>query len=334
MGFSINILGASTIQNRLLQKTSGNTPPKILVQSSAAMTPIPTPSTTTLSTPHGILHITSTIPAASSSQFSSLPTILLIHGNSSSSRIFAHVFTSTLSQTHALLAFDLPGHGSSSNAPDPHTAYTQSSYADCALAVLSHMAVTSVVVLGWSLGGHIGIELVSKLSFPDHLPGISLLGLMIVGTPPALGSTQVHAGFKWEDGHLGAAESEVLSDAEIDGMADAACGSVFGGVPQPWMRENASRTDGRARKRMFEAFLAGEGCDQVAVVGRVGGPLLAVVNGAKEPFVVLEYVDAIVYGNLWEGKCHRIDGQGHTPFWESWEKFSPFLKRFVADCSA
>jgi pimeloyl-ACP methyl ester carboxylesterase len=117
-------------------------------------------------------------------------------------------------------------------------------------------------------------------------------------------------------------------------MADSACGSAFGGIPQPWMRANVLRTDGRARKRMFEAFRGREGCDQREVMANDLGTLVAVVNGAEEQFVDLDYVDGVKYGRLWEGKCHRIPDHGHTPFYEGWEAFRPFLEKFVKDCEA
>ena len=297
----------------------------------------PTITYIALKTSHGTLHITSSTPPTPPS--SSKPTIVLIHGNSSSSLIFTPIFNSPLAYTHRLVAYDLPGHGKSEDSPNPDKSYTQSGYAYAALDMLTHLSIKNVIVLGWSLGGHIGIELLDKLSMPDHpaakFSGVKMLGLMIVGTPPAIGEKEVKAGFKWKDGHMGAAASDILSEEEVEGMADAACGSKFGGVPQPWMKENVLRTHGKARKRMFEAFLKGEGCDQREVVGKKDtGCLLAVVNGAEEQFVDLEYVDGVEYGNLWEGACHRIPGCGHTPFYENFDKFWPFLEQFVSDCEA
>jgi pimeloyl-ACP methyl ester carboxylesterase len=291
----------------------------------------PALTNTIIESAHGNLHITSTNPSTPHSPPS--PTIFLIHGNSSSARIFTYIFSSPLALTHRVLAFDLPGHGDSTNAPDPHKSYTQSGYAEAAIDIFQQMDVKDVIVLGWSLGGHIGIEILDKLSNPDHPAsklGIRMRGLMIVGTPPSLGVEEVKAGFTWNDEP--SASKDQLTEAEIDGMADAACGSAFGGIPQPWMRANVLRADGRARKRMFEAYKGREGCDQRAVMGKDLGTLVAVVNGAQEQFVDLDYIDGVEFGRLWEGKCHRIPGYGHTPFYEGWETFRPFLERFVRDC--
>ena len=62
---------------------------------------------------------------------------------------------------------------------------------------------------------------------------------------------------------------------------------------------------------------------------RRGGPRIAVVNGAEEPFVDIDFLDGIDWGNLWEGKCHRLDGLWHAPFWEGPAAFDPVLERFL-----
>jgi pimeloyl-ACP methyl ester carboxylesterase len=51
--------------------------------------------------------------------------VLLIHGNSSCRGVFRHQLQGRLAENHRLIAFDLPGHGQSSNAPDPTQSYTR-----------------------------------------------------------------------------------------------------------------------------------------------------------------------------------------------------------------
>jgi pimeloyl-ACP methyl ester carboxylesterase len=45
------------------------------------------------------------------------PAILCIHGNSFCLNIFEHILTSDLTKKHRVIAFDLPGHGRSTDAP-------------------------------------------------------------------------------------------------------------------------------------------------------------------------------------------------------------------------
>jgi pimeloyl-ACP methyl ester carboxylesterase len=91
-----------------------------------------------------------------------------------------------------------------------------------------------------------------------------------------------------------------------------------------------ARADGRFRKRLFEAARAGEGVDQRQVVETNPVPL-AVVNGGADRIVNLDYVDSVAYANLFDGRCHRLDGLGHAPFWEAPAKFNPLLDRFLRD---
>jgi pimeloyl-ACP methyl ester carboxylesterase len=49
------------------------------------------------------------------------PAILCIHGNSFCLNIFQHILTSDLTKKHRVIAFDLPGHGGSSDAPGKYS---------------------------------------------------------------------------------------------------------------------------------------------------------------------------------------------------------------------
>jgi len=56
-----------------------------------------------------------------------------------------------------------------------------------------------------------------------------------------------------------------------------------------------------------------------------------VVNGGADRLVNLDYSDTVSYANLWEGRCHRLSGLGHAPFWEAPGDFNPLLERFLHD---
>ena len=102
--------------------------------------------------------------------------VLLIHGNSSCRQVFRHQLEGGLGNRYRMIAMDLPGHGDSENARDPQESYTQPAYAEAAVDVLRACGAENAVILGWSLGGHIGIELISRL--PD------MRALTFSGTPP------------------------------------------------------------------------------------------------------------------------------------------------------
>ncbi|TGT59761.1 alpha/beta fold hydrolase, partial [bacterium M00.F.Ca.ET.159.01.1.1] len=75
-----------------------------------------------------------------------------------------------------LIAPDLPGHGASGDAIDPDRSYSMEGYADAMTEVLGLLGVGQAIVFGWSLGGHVAIELAS------FHPAVH--GLMLTGAPP------------------------------------------------------------------------------------------------------------------------------------------------------
>ncbi|KAL6709024.1 hypothetical protein ACN47E_002151 [Coniothyrium glycines] len=283
----------------------------------------------TIDTSHGLISVTDTALKNDN------PTILLLHGNSSSAKIFRHIFDSEdITSAFRVVAFDYPGHGASSNAPEPDKSYSMSGYADLAVHVLQHLNIAEVVVFGWSLGGHVGIELIPLL----QAASIQLRGLMITGTPPALGLEQTNAGFLFEDGHLSTSAKLEWSEEDVDNFAKTSAAAGKPELCEDWMIDNARRTDGRARMMMWKKFANvdgkgnGQGADQRKVVEETD-VLIAVVNGAEEQFVNLDYLDAIKWRNLWKGKCERLEGLKHAPFWEEPQLFNGLLYEFATDVS-
>ena len=242
--------------------------------------------------------------------------VLLIHGNSSCLGVFRHQMHGRLAEHHRLITFDLPGHGQSSNAPDPMRSYTRHGFADAAVELLEKLGVTEAIVFGWSLGGHIGIEMVPRFS--------GMRGLMIAGAPPVNGKNMGHA-FNASP-HMEVAGKEDLSETDIETFVHA----IFGDSAEPFLREAVARADGRFRKRLFEAARAGEGFDQRQTVETSSVPL-AVVNGGADRFLKLDYFDTVAYANLWERRCHRLPGLGHASLWEAPGDFNPLLERFLQD---
>lgn len=242
--------------------------------------------------------------------------LLLIHGNSSCHEVFVRQIQSTLATEHRLITFDLPGHGRSDDALDPVRTYSRSGLADCVVELLARLGVAETVVLGWSLGGHIAIEMLSRF------PGIK--GLIISGTPPIR-----HRGFA--EGFVvspaaGLPARRELSDAEMDEFA-----RMMFGTPIPSFLQRAiRRADGRFREQLFASSLAGGGFDQrLAVEGSLIP--IAVINGEDDPLIRLSYVESVAYGNLWDGRCHRLPGAGHAAFWHAAEAFNGLVQRFLSE---
>ncbi|MGC0366202.1 pimeloyl-ACP methyl ester carboxylesterase [Rhodococcus sp. 27YEA15] len=264
-------------------------------------------TTTEIETSHGIM-------AVDDSGTDGFP-VVFVHGNSASRTIFRHQVDAEWATDYRMIALDLLGHGDSQDARDPEVAYTQRGYADSIVEVLTQLGIDRAVVVGWSLGGHIGLEMIAKF------PGLT--GLVVTGTPPANAET-LNEAFRSGDG-LAVGGTEIITEQEAELFARLAA------VPfEQGALDAAIRTDGRARKVMFDAFAAGRESDQKQLVATSSVPL-AVIDGAQDPFVNTEYVASLTYANLWEGIYHVIPGAGHASFWEAPEIYNPVLRRFLVE---
>jgi len=241
--------------------------------------------------------------------------VLLIHGNSSSSAVFQHQIDSAALAGHRLVAIDLPGHGASADATHPARTYTRPGFAEALVEVIDHMGLADPVLLGWSLGGHIALELAPRLS--------SVRGIMICGAPPV--GTSMAEGFQPGSAVRYGARNE-LSAADLEAFGQV----IFGATLDAPLRAAMARADGRARRILFEAARAGAGIDQRRMVEHFREPL-AVVNGAGDAMINLDYIDRIAYANLWSGKCHRVPAAGHAPFRDNPAAFNALLASFLAD---
>jgi pimeloyl-ACP methyl ester carboxylesterase len=255
--------------------------------------------------------------AVSETSGAGLP-IVFLHGNSSCKEVFRDQLEGPLGETHRVIAIDLPGHGASSDARDPKRTYTMPGYADAVIEALDELGVHRAIVVGWSLGGHIALEMVPRFG--------GMAGVMIVGAPPVgQGAEKVMAGFRPSPNAGLVGKPELTpEDAEILLFAN------YGAKPDDMLRKALSRTDGRARAVMFESLLTGTTSDQKAIA-ETSPVLLAVVNGADDPLVNIEYVGSLAYKNLWDRHCYVLRGAGHASFLHAPEAFGAILERFVAD---
>lgn len=248
-----------------------------------------------------------------------LPPVVLIHGNSASKEIFAHQIPLLRQLGHGVLAIDLPGHGASADADEPAAVYSFPGYAGIVSEVFDHFGLSQVHVVGWSLGGHIGLELMGRDS--------RVASLLIVGTPAAKSriedfSEAFHPSPLMD--HAGQRDFS-LEDARAYGEA------IVGGREYltPELLENVRRTDGNARFWMVQNALNGTGLDAWDLVERDARPL-AVLHGEADPFINLAYLRRPAYRNLWRGEIQVIPGAGHAPHWQTPGPFNDLLLAFLS----
>ena len=102
------------------------------------------------------------------------PPVVLVHGNGPNCRQFAPQFT-TLADRYRLIAPSLRGHGRS-DMPNPATVedFRVARLAEDVLAVLDHLEVQRAHLVGNSLGGLVGFELVATA--PERLITLTTFG--------------------------------------------------------------------------------------------------------------------------------------------------------------
>jgi pimeloyl-ACP methyl ester carboxylesterase len=248
--------------------------------------------------------------------------VLLVHGNSASSRIFQPQLESALGEKHHLVAIDLPGHGESADASDPAATYHMPGYTEIVVNIAQQLGLEQAVVVGWSLGGHIALEAVS------HLPQAA--GFMIYGTPPLAFPPDMEQAF-FANPAMGAAFQQSLTDAEADAFSLACFKPGATEIPQIF-HEDIRRTDGQARVELAASIRPEGYTDEVVIIEQMTAPL-AIVHGEHEQLVNLAYIQSLTMPTLWRGAVQVVGDAGHATNWERPEAFNALLEAFVNDCA-
>lgn len=267
----------------------------------------------TIVTPHADIRLTET-------DGDGLP-LLMLHGSGASRRVFDLQLHSALAERHRLILMDLPGHGESGDAHQPAHTYTLSGLADCVATVLRTLGIERTAVFGWSLGGHVAVELL------HHHPDIT--GLMLMGAPPvARGPVSMLRGFhaNWD---MLLASKERFSARDVERYAYL----CYGDNPPPEMLEAIRRTDGRMRSFFSRSMMRGDGADQRRTVEETDIPV-AFVTGEFDPFVRRSYIAGLDLRNPWDGSPILLANAGHAAFRDAPEQFNVLLLRFAADARA
>lgn len=247
--------------------------------------------------------------------------VLLLHGNSAGKEVFCKQMDVLAEAGYRAVAVDLPGHGESSDAAAPERDYSIVGYASVMREVIERLDLGGAVMIGWSLGGHVGIEMAGR--------GYPLSGLALTGTPPC------------GPGAAEFAETFLPTPAmEVTGKENPSGEELARYVAQLYARleptpalfhDLAVRTDGRARRLMIEHAAVGlEGCHQRTVVRGWNKPI-TVLQGAEEPFFANSALAGLGWRNLWRNEIVEIAGAAHAPHIEQPQAFNTALLAFLHD---
>lgn len=251
------------------------------------------------------------------------PTLLFLHGHCTHKNFFEEQIKSPLLTNYRLIAIDLPGYGKSDAPNDPEKVYSFPGFADVVIEVIHLLKLNTIVVVGWSLGGHVALELTSRL--PE------LKGLLITGTPPIeISAEGLSRGFKivnpkildcFGKGNLSYEEAELM--ATISGYDYS--------EEKKFIVEAVLQTDEGAKTIYPRSILKGIGQNELQIVSEWPKPI-AVIAGEQDKGINNEYIIyEVKFKNLWSGKVQVISDAGHAVFMECSEKFNEILQRFLQE---
>lgn len=229
--------------------------------------------------------------------------VLLIHGNSLSAKSFSKQIDGPLGKKFHLITVDLPGHGDSLPAIDPRNNYSLPGYAEIILALITHLNLSKLVLVGHSLGGHIALE-ASEMS--PEIKGIVIFGTPPIGIPPA------------------------INEAFLD-MRPMPSLLVKEGVEIPqFFIDDFNNTDPNAGKFLMRNTAKNNFKDEIDIVSNLKIPL-AIIHGAHDKLISLDYIKKIQMPSLWKNEVQIIKDAGHSPQWETPDEFNSILEEFVKE---
>jgi pimeloyl-ACP methyl ester carboxylesterase len=245
--------------------------------------------------------------------------VIFVHGNSCSSRTWEPVLNSQFGQRFRCLAFDLPGHGNSARAKDPAD-YSLPGYAKVLKNFAAATQAEDAVVVGWSLGGHIALEAAPAMPAAP--------GFVIFGTPPIASADQMSQAFL-PNPAMATTFAPSVSDEEARAYAEAFT-APRSALELDEIVTDVLRTDGAARAGLGASLAEGRYADEIAIVTALTRPL-AILHGAGEQLINLDYLRTLSIPALWRGEIQLIPGAGHAPHLETPDAFTALLTRFLAE---
>ncbi|SRR5258706_10541156 len=233
--------------------------------------------------------------------------LLFLHSNSSSMHAFERQISAFGHLT--LLSFDLPGHGESENAGTVED-YSLRFYADVLKYFLSTVQAKRVLLVGWSLGGHVILEALNELT--------TTTSAVLVGTPPLRSIEDMGSAFLpspalalIQKGPISAAEAEIWA------MSCTCAGPQY----PHWLKSDFERTDPAARIGLINSLGSGtfkNEWDQISVAKIP----VTLVFGAEDQFVNKSFLVGPLLQNLWGKRIETLSTAGHMAHWDSDQAFN------------
>lgn len=243
-------------------------------------------------------------------------TLLFLHGNSFSLKTFRNQFESLTLKDYRIIAFDLEGHGESQKIPT----YSLTKFALKTAEFISFLELRDYVLVGHSLGGHIGLHMLSVIN-SSSLPA----GVVIYGTPPIDKLESLGKAFLPHKVHELIYKPN-LSQAEVVELINS-----FYNIETEFEVdiEDINKVDDNFKISFPHSIGAGDIFNEVLNIQNFSNPL-AIFHGEYDPVISLEYIQGLGL-NLWRGRVELFRGSGHSIHRDNPSQFNQNLFDFCKE---
>ncbi len=240
-------------------------------------------------------------------------TILFVHGNSLNSEVFNGQFKDKILNNHRLVAMDLPGHGQSEWRKE----YSIRQMSNDIIALCKKLKLTSFILVGHSLGGHLIIQSVPKIE--------GCIGLFLIGTPPVKIPLNMNEAFMPHP-VISLLFKGKLTVEETNTFAE----SLSTHQNRTLITNSITGTDPNFREMMMVSIMKGDLNDETQILEQ-SKISVALVYGVDDVLVNKAYVEGLEISNLYVEKPIFISESRHIPHLENWEEFNRVLLGFILE---
>jgi pimeloyl-ACP methyl ester carboxylesterase len=247
--------------------------------------------------------------------------LVFIHGRCMSERIWERQVTSPELRGYRLITFDLPGHGQSGFSDETLQDYSLAGSVRILEALIAKLNIKSFILVGVSLGAHIALQCIEKLSGCKGVFAMTLpLQKPIQPAHMYIAAEQMEKAFQENS-----AEEDVVDYLRL-------LLSKRDQLPE-FLKEDFKKADVRVHHGLLAGIVAGDYQDETSLFDAPYPPI-ALVQGIDEQLHDLRYGQALSLPHLWRGEILIVAGAGHCPNWENPEQVNLLIKDFAAACKA
>ncbi len=242
--------------------------------------------------------------------------VIFIHGNSLSSKVFDKQLNNDLFKNYRLISFDLQGHGNSEKSKNPETQYCIQAYIETLLGVIKQLDLKNPIIVGHSLGGHIAINALNKIT--------DIKALAIFGTPPFKLPPEMDKAY-FPRPEMSLAFKPDLSNDEALALASVYCNNS---KIAEMLTSEILKTDPLNREYLGKSMVIENFTDEVKILENFDKPI-AIFHADNDVLVNPDYFNDLNIPTLWKNEIQIINNSGHSPQYENEILFNDILLDFL-----